>query len=112
MTAPDIAEILDQQGAEHGDDADDDGRDTEAQGATVAGYRARLSGAQDGERTHEHETDTQQGPTDAHDRLITMNVERHTSLEFCAKGDFIQECILPENAMIMAAHIGLMVDAF
>ena len=109
MPAPDIAEILDQQGAEHGDDADNDGRDTEAQGATVADYDARLSGAQDGERTHEHETDTQQGPTDAHDRLITMDAERHTSLECCAKGD---SCILPENAMIMAAHIGLTVDAF
>jgi hypothetical protein len=77
MPAPDVAEILDEQGAEHGDDTNDDGGDPEAQGATVADYRARLSGAQDGERTYEHETDTQQGPADAHDRLITMNAERH-----------------------------------
>lgn len=75
MPAPDIAEILDEQGAEHGDDANDNGGDTEAQGATVADYRARLSGTQDGERTHKYEIDTQQGPADAHDRLITMNAE-------------------------------------
>ena len=73
MPAPDIAEILDKQRAEHGDDADDDGGDAEAHGATLADLRAQLSATQDGERPQKHEANTQQGPADAHDRMITMN---------------------------------------
>ena len=74
MPAPDIAEILDQQRAEHGDDADDDGSDAEAHSAIDAGFPAQLSGAQGGKQTQEHEANAQQGPTDTHDRLITMNM--------------------------------------
>ncbi len=73
MPAPDIAESLDEQRAEHGEDADDDGGDAEADGAIVADFLAQLSGAQGGERTQEHEANSQQGPTDTHGRLITMN---------------------------------------
>jgi len=57
MPAPDVTQVLDEQRAKYGNDADNDGSPAETHGAIAVDFRTQFLGADYGVGTQDDETD-------------------------------------------------------
>lgn len=82
MSTPDIAQVPDQERAEHRDDADDDGRDSEARGPLANDFRVVRADTKNRVHTEEHEADAEQRAADSDRGLVPVNVKAHDKRVF------------------------------